>query len=224
METKETLVFEQEYDIGEKVVFALYRSQEDDRVTVSLKYHFPSAGSDEITCKRFLYPVCAEGYQHPYLNWYNLICCSNNYGPIPVVSYMNYAVQNDKKPAATIYPDTASDYMAILSEVGDDYYCFPYHPKEYRYMLYISKKGKLSDFFQLDRILAVYKESGIPLKQEKMEYYFEQELSWFGNEEVCPIEIHDCRGEEELAVVGLLFGYPVASTISLIQKSIDLCQ
>lgn len=224
METKETKLFEQEYDIGEKVVFSLYRSQKDDQVTVSLRYYFPCAETEEITCKRFFYPVCAEGYQHPYLNWYNLICCSNNYGPIPVISYMNYAVQNDKKPAATIYPDTAGEYMSILSDMGDNYHCFPYHPREYCYMLYISKKGKLSDFFDLDRILAVYKKSGVLLNRQKMEYYFEQELSWFGNEEACPIEIHNCLGNEELAAVGLLFGYPVESTISLIQKTIDMCQ
>lgn len=224
METKETKLFDQEYDVGEKVVFSLYRSRKEDEVTVSLRYHFPKAGTEEITCKRIFFPVCAEEYKSPYLSWYNLICCSNNYGPIPVVSYMNYAVQNDKKVAATIYPDTASEYMAIIAEVGENYYCYPYHPKEYRYMLYISKKGKLSDFFDLSRILAVYKKSGVTLDLQKMEYYFDQELSWFGNEEACPVEIHNCIGDEELAVVGLLFGYPVESTIALIQKTIDMCE
>lgn len=224
MEQKETKLLEQEYDVGEKVVFALYRSCEGDQVTVSLRYSFPNVQAEEVTCKRFFYPVCAEGYEHPWLSWYNLICCSNNYGPIPVVSYMNYAVQNDKKLAATIYPETAAEYMKILADVGDEYYCFPYHPKEYRYMMFLSRKGTLADYFELDRILEVYSVCGVSLDRQKMESYFGQELSWFGNEEECPIEIHNCLGEEELATVGLLFGYPVESTIALIQKTIDMCE
>ena len=57
-----------------------------------------------------------------------------------------------------------------------------------------------------------------------MEDYFSKELSWFANEQVCPIEIHNCLGEEELATVGLLFGYPVESTVALINKTIDMCE
>lgn len=224
MNATEAKLMEQEYDVGEKVLFSLYRSEEDGQVTVSLRYCFPRVSPEEVTCKRFFYPVSAEGFEHPLLDWYNLICCSNNYGPIPVVSYMNYAVQNGKKLAATIYPDTASEYMAILAEVGDSCYCFPYHPKEYRYMLYISRKGTLADYFDLEQVLAVYASAGVALDREKMSDYFRKELSWFGNEEVCPIQIHDCLGTEELAVVGLLFGYPVASTIALIQKNIDMCE
>ncbi len=224
MERKETKLFEQEYDVGEKIVFSLYRSQEGGQVTMSLRYCFPGQGIQETTCKRLFFPVCAEEFRSPYLSWYNLICCSNNYGPIPVVSYMNCAVQNGKKIAATIYPDSAAEYMRILSEVGEDYYCYPYHPREYRYMLYISRKGKLSDYFELERLLEVYRASGVSLDAEKMEFYFQQELSWFGNEELCPIRLHDCVGAEELAVTGLLFGYPVESTVALIGKSIDMCE
>lgn len=224
MKPEETKLFDQEYDVGEKVIFSLYRSQEGDQVTVSLRYCFPEQGGQEITCKRLFFPVCAERYKSPYLSWYNLICCSNNYGPVPVIPYMNHAVQNGKKIAATVYPDTASDYMAILAEAGDEYYCYPYHSEEYRYMLYISRKGKLSDYFDLEYLLCVYRDSGVNLDSETMWFYFDQELFWFGNEELCPIELHNCIGQEELAVTGLLFGYPVESTIALIRKSIDMCE
>ena len=91
-------------------------------------------------------------------------------------------------------------------------------------MLYISRKGKLSDYFELERLLEVYRASGVSLDAEKMEFYFQQELSWFGNEELCPIRLHDCVGAEELAVTGLLFGYPVESTVALIRRSIDMCE
>ena len=223
MDEAKKLLFSQDYNVGEIVTFHLYREQKDGNVTVTLAYQF--AGAPEVVCKRFFYPVCAEVYQNPYLSWYNLICCSNNYGPIPVVSYMNESVQNGKKIAATVYPDDALQYMDLIARLGEeDYYCFPFHPREYEYMLYVSKKGTLADYFNLDEILSVYKNSGVSLDEEKMKFYFQQELSWFGNEEECDIEIHKCLGDEKLAITGLLFGYPVESTVALIKKTIDMCE
>lgn len=224
MDAAKELLFEQEYDVGEKLVFSLYRETEGGRVTVSLCYQFLQPGAPQVVCKRIFFSEKAEKYQSPYLSWYNLICCSNNYGPIPVVDYMNHAVQNGKKLAATIYPESAQAYMQILAEVGDDYYCYPYHTREYSYLMYISRKGALSDYFELERILDVYESCGIRLDRNKMQEYFAKELSWFGNEEICPIQLHDCVGEEELAVTGLLLGYPVESTVALIKREIDMCE
>lgn len=218
-----SLLFEQEYDMGETVVFSLFREQEGDDVTVSLTYEFRHSGTGQVTCKRFFFPVRAE-YKSPWLSWYNLICCSNNYGPIPVVSYMNHSVQEGKKLAATIYPESGDAYMQAIAEAGDTYYCYPYHVQEYEYMLFFSRKGRLSDYFDMDEILAVYESCDVCLDREKMQDYFGRELSWFGNEDLCPIELHNCLGEEELAVTGLLFGYPVESTVALIRRTIDLCE
>ena len=219
----EELLFSQEYDVGEKVVFSLFREQTGEDVTVSLKYQFQVPGAEEVTCKRILYPACAESYQSPYLSWYNLICCSNNYGPIPVVSYMNYAVQNGKKVAATIYPETPEIYMQIIADAGENS-CFPFNTEEYQYMLFYSLPGTLEDYFDIDRILEVYRESGVDLDEEKFRGYAKKELKWFGNPAECPIEIQNALGNEELAAVGLLFGYPVESTIALIKKTIDMCE
>lgn len=220
--TKE-LIFKQEYDVGEKVDFYLFREVKGDQVTVSLYYQFQMPGVGLVPCKHFFFPVWGEAYQSPYLSWYNLICCSNNYGPVPVVAYLNHAVQNGKKLAATIYPETAAAYMQILAEAGEQYYCYPYHMEEYTYLLYISRKGSLADYFDLSLLAETYQACGIELQQAKMQDYFEKELSWFGNEEQCPIRLHDCQGQEELAVTGLLFGYPVESTIALIKRDIDMC-
>lgn len=223
---KEEKLFEQEYDLGEgdRILFTLFRSEEGDDVTVTLKYNFPGNDMDMVTCKRIFFKKDAESYQSQYLSWYNLICCSNNYGPIPVVDYLNRSVIEGKKVAATIYPKSSSEYMKLVSEMGDGYYCYPYQPKEYAYLLYVSKKGTLSEYFDLDAILDVYRSCGVNLDQEKMKEYFGQELSYFGNEDLCSIELHNCLGEAELAVTGLLFGYPIESTIALIRKEIDLCE
>ncbi len=220
---EKTLLLKQEYPIADQTVFfSLYREEHAEEITVTLTYQFQMPGAEEVPCKRFHYPACAESFQSPYLSWYNLICCSNNYGPIPVVSYLNYSVQNGKKIAATIYPDTAEEYMQIIAATADGYYCFPFNTEEYQYMLYLSKKGTLADYFDLEEILSVYKESGLELDREKMEDLFSKELSWFGNPKECPIEIHNCLGNEELAAVGLLFGYPVESTVALLHLTIDM--
>ena len=90
-------------------------------------------------------------------------------------------------------------------------------------MLYVSKKGTLGDYFDLEQLLDVYASCDIELDEKKMKDYFSRELSYFGNEEICPIQLHDCVGQEELAVTGLLFGYPVESTIALQKRTIDTC-
>ena len=129
-------LFSQDYDIqGHTVVFTLYRTEKDGQVEVDLTYQFQIPGEEEITCKKIFYPLEAGSYQSPYLSWYNLICCSNNYGPIPVVSYMNYAVQNGKKVAATVYPESIMEYNQLMRDCTEGFYCFPYHFEEYQYML-----------------------------------------------------------------------------------------
>lgn len=209
-------------DPSTSITFHLYREEEEGNVTVTLTYQFPQA--EEVTCKRIFFPLRAEGYQSPYLSWYNLICCSNNYGPIPVIDYMNTSVQNGKKIAATIYPNTVEEYMQTIAQLGaDEYYCCPYHPTEYKYMLYVSKKGTLADYFDYEQLKALYEECGVKLDWDKIKGYFSQELNYFANEEICDIQLHNGACPEDLMITGLLFGYPVESTVALILKTIDMC-
>lgn len=217
-------LFTEKYDIqGSDIFFHLYREEQDGQVTVTLTYQFPNV--DEVACKRIFFPVCAERIQSPYLSWYNLICCSNNYGPIPKIEYMNTSVQNGKKLAATVYPNDVTEYMAMISDSGEKgYYCYPYHTREYEYLLYVSKKGTLADYFDYAEVKSVYQESGVELNWEKIEHYFAQELSYFGNEEVCDIQLHNGACPEDLMITGLLMGYPIESTIALIKRTIDMCE
>ncbi len=217
-------LFSQDYqmDPDTKITFHLYREEEKGSVTVTLTYQFPQM--EEVPCKKIFFPIAAEKYQNSLLSWYNLICCSNNYGPIPVVDYMNTAVQNGKKLAATVYPDTMDDYMQMIRTLdADNYYCCPYHPTEYKYMLYVSKKGTLADYFDYEVLKNLYEECGVSLDWEKIKEYFSQELNYFANEDVCDIQLHNGACPEDLMITGLLFGYPVESTVALINKTIDMC-
>ncbi len=220
------LLYTEEYDVGRPVTFFVHHThgqftpEDEEKHVIELSYQFQ--GQEEaFVFKRIFYSEEAAAFESPYLSWYNLVFCSNNYGPIPIISYMNNAVQQGKKIAATVYPTDSREYLKIIQETEEGYYCFPYNPREYQYMLYVSRKGTLSDYFELEKLLPVYESCGVPLNQKKMEEYFAEELSWFGNLEKCPIDIHNCIGNEELAVVGLLFGYPVESTIALLRKEIQ---
>ena len=227
MNGEKELVFEQEYtlEMNKKLMFYLYHSEtEDGREMMELTYRFTDTEDHETTCKRIFYDKIAASYQHEMLSWYNLICCSNEYGPIPVVDYMNYAVQNGKKLAATIYPKHATEYIEIMHNTQMDYYVSPYNPMEYEYLLYISRMGKIEDYFDIDRVIEVYKACDVHLDEERFRRLCAQELSYFDKQEKCGIELHDCYGEENLATVGLLFGYPIESTIAFIKGDIDLCQ
>ncbi|MCI8991197.1 MAG: hypothetical protein HFG80_00480 [Eubacterium sp.] len=218
--TNRELVGKAKYDAGRILDFYVYRGKKDGRSAVSIYY--TENGGEEIWVRDFFYDEQAAAYQSEYLSWYNLIFCSNFYGPIPVVSYMNHAVQQGKKLAATVYPVDANDYMSILKETAQDYYCFPYHTEEYALLMYISRKGTLNDYFDKDKIVEVYKNCGIELDTEKVDRYFSWELSRFGKEEESGVLLHDCRGTEELLAVGLLFGYPIESTIALLKKDITM--
>jgi hypothetical protein len=218
--TDKVLIGHAKYDKGHILDFNVYQGKKDGRNCVSIYYS--EEGGPEQWVRDFLYDDEAAAYQNKYLSWYNLIFCSNFYGPIPVVKYMNHAVQEDKKVAATVYPVDSTEYMGILRETFEDYYCLPYHPDEYGMLMYVSKKGTLNDYFDKDAVVAVYQNCGIELDMAKVDDYFSWELNRFANEQTSGVMLHDCRGTEELLVVGLLFGYPVESTIALLKDDVTM--
>ncbi|MCR5666800.1 MAG: hypothetical protein K6G01_08205 [Eubacterium sp.] len=220
MAEEKELLGHAKYDKGVILDFYVYRMKKDGRNCVSLSYI--EEGKEEVWFRDFFYDDEAAAYQSEYLSWYNLIFCSNNYGPIPVVKYMNHAVQEGKKVAATVYPVDSNEYMNIMRETFEDYYCFPYNVEEYSLMLYISKKGTLNDYFDKDAILKVYQDCGIELNRERMDELFAMELKDFAKKETCGFMLHECYGSENLAVLGLLFGYPVESTVALLKDDITM--
>ncbi len=218
------LLFQQEYTVaGNKVVFYLYREEAADGVAVTLSFFIPGQMQAEAAYRIFRFPKCAERVKSGLLSWYNLICCSNNYGPVPVVDYMNYSVQNGKKLAATVYPKDATEYSRILAGT-ESYNVLPYNVEEYGYELYISRTGTLADYFDFDEIMQVYEDCGVKLDRDKMRDYFGRSLGWFGNLSECPVNTLECGSFEDLAVTGLLFGYPVESTVAVIKQTVEECR
>ncbi len=214
------LLYSETYHMGHPLTFNVYKSRENDLNYIDIGFAFE--GEEEQIYRRIFYKDEAAAYQSPYLSWYNLVFCSNNYGPVPIVEYMNTSVQEGKKLAATVYPADIIDQQRMEREMPEDLFCVPFNPLEYQYMLYVCKEGCLADYFDLDRLLAVYESCDIKLDREKMENYFSMTLISFAANDG-PVSLHYCEGNEEFAVVGLLFGYPIESTIALIRKDIVLC-
>lgn len=213
------IIFKDRYNVeGKYAEFRMYRKEKDDIVEMTLTFKFdrPPEGfinvpEGETVYRYITYPVIADSYESPYLSWDNLLYCSNSYGPVPVIKYMNYAVQNDKKVAANIYPESYEEYMHILADHGDTD-IFPFTIEEYEFELMICKKGTLKDYFDMDKILDIYKACGFELDREKIADYFDKKLSWFGEKD-CTFDIINPYGYEDNVICGLFFGYPLGSTV-----------
>lgn len=155
-------------------------------------------------------------YESPLLNWYNLIFCSNNYGPSPDYKYMDYAVQQGKKTAATVYYSFDSDESkAIQMNLPDNCGITPYGD----YMVFVYRKGKLADFFSFEKIRKAYIQMGInSLDWDLISDFFEKPLEYFADESKCGFSLQSGGIGEQLVLIGLILGYPIESTATLLSR------
>ena len=163
---------------------------------------------------RICYKNIGDEYIHPFLSWYNLIFCSNNYGPAPDYDYMHSAVQNGKKTAATVYlePDSPAG-KKLIRRLPKDCNAMPYG----NYMIYVYHIGRLSDYFDFEQIKSIYERYGVyGIDWKAVETYFNKDLAFFGNEADCGFSLQNgCKNEHDI-IIGLLLGYPIESTVNLI--------
>ncbi len=165
----------------------------------------------QIEGKRVQYKNIGEEYQSPFLSWYNLFFCSNNYGPAPDYEYMNHAVQEGKKTASTVYLNLESEEGKLLvSTLPKDCGFMPYGKS----MIYVFHKGCLSDFFDYEQIKSLYKKHGAdPVDWKVVKEYFMKDLSFFGDKQACGFSLQSVGSKEQSIITGLILGYPVESTI-----------
>lgn len=150
-------------------------------------------------------------YEHPLLSWANLDCCN---GWSFDKDYLLTAVQKGKKPVAEI-----SDLVLPAISPGPDYEVW-YNPEKringpyvWKNMI-ISKKGTLSDFFDLNEIVTAYERLGI--KAEGLEKYFSSPLLPLFSKHTFWV---NPGNRAELIIAGLGLGYPIESTASIIEES-----
>lgn len=171
-------------------------------------------GGDPEVIAEIWYRSILPEYQSPFLSWKNLIFCSNNYGSPPAYDYMDVAVQEGKKTAATVYHNLESpEAQEIIKALPDDCDFRDYS----KTMFFLFHKGCLADFFDFDRIKAVYDAHGIlEIDWDWVAAQFQKPLSYFANEEECGFSLQS-GGRGGIAVVtGLILGYPVESTVAFL--------
>lgn len=155
-------------------------------------------------------------YETPFLSWYNLIFCSAHYGALTDYEYMNRAVQTNKKTAATIYLSYDSpEGQQLIKDMPDCCAAMPYGET----MIYMYHKGSLSDYFDFERIRDYYDRYGVfRINWSVVKKLFQKDLSYFGHENECGFSLQNSRSNEEMIIIGLIFGYPLVSTAARIKR------
>jgi len=176
------------------------------------------------TLKKYIFPNVELATASPFLSWENLNCCNGwDYDE----DYLFTAVQDGKKLYAgcTLLlpaPGQTEEAEARLNEIkaslpenctaGKEVVC-----NEHFFPFYICRKGRLADFFDLKQVLEDYKRMRVHVSPEDKETLFtlgNMELERFALEE--PMCYYRLRTNGEMIVAGLLLGYPLESTASLL--------
>lgn len=173
----------------------------------------------------------ADIFDSPYCSWANLDCCGGwNYDE----AYLDTAVQNGKKLYAgrtqtlkgPYYPNNPTKKEALqrfqefsktlpanvfadIEEIFDT--------EEYLHT-FICRKGTISDFFNLDYVFEFYKALGVELStsiKQTVRDLCKKEIKSFGGS-TPPYIYFNATTQAELITTGLLLGYPIESTASII--------
>lgn len=149
-------------------------------------------------------------YKHPYLSWENLDRCG---GWASDDSYLLSAVQEGKKPAA--------QYVAINEPVPEiepsdnieTYYTTDQlYPNYTRNQVCITRTCSLKDIFDIDSIIDAYKKHDVLLDREELMPYMEKLIMDLMKEGFWL----NADSDNELIITGLMLGYPIESTASII--------
>ena len=143
-------------------------------------------------------------YKHPYLSWENLDHCG---GWASDDTYLLSAVHDGKKPAAQYYYGYNSvpkirksrDVEVSIKRISD--------------MVYITRTCSLKDLFNIDDIIKAYMAHDIYINSDRLVPYMKKPIMDLMEKRfwINPNDIY------ELIITGLMLGYPIESTASIIQ-------
>lgn len=153
-------------------------------------------------------------FESPYISWANLDQCG---GWATSEAYLNTAVQRGHKLFAQIphfvhIEFERSDEVVITTGVN--------HRIGRGYLTHICRKGSLADYYDLAAVREHYSRLGVVLTDNEwidVLLHCSLELSTFGTVDA-PFDYVHASTAVELIVTGLLLGYPLESTASLIEE------
>lgn len=144
-------------------------------------------------------------FKHPMINDYNLHCiCPNDYDPSLDLFW------NGKKPMAS-YVSMIFVLAEMIKTIDSEKYDFDViqcsNVKHYGILFVAPKKTIIEVFPNLDTLIEDYKTYGLDAKE--LELAKNKKFKEFFSEDLI-------QGKCGLLLTGLLFGYPIESTISLL--------
>jgi len=188
--------------------------------------------------KRFImnsyrFKLIPDRFNSPFCSWANLDCCG---GWISDATYLDTAVQEGKKLYAGRYQHLKSSYFPnfpsieeALQEFQEIVNALPdgvtagieeSHGRDTDRFLYtfISREGKIADYFDLKNVFEFYKKLGLAFPQDivnQVKALCSIEIKAFGGK-TPPFIYYQPNTTAELITTGLLLGYPLESTASLL--------
>lgn len=208
---KKTLLYKSNVGIS------IYKENLKGICTVKVQVEQPKRN---YTLCKYMFPDLTIDYVSDFINWANLNCCG---GWAYDKSYLYTAVQNSKKLYAGI---TVKEIpKEILETLPDD--CVygieplePYggnNPDIHNY--YICKTGTIEDYINISKVFYEYEKFGFPLSKEiilEVKNYCRTDIVNFAS--YIPYKYYAPINPSQFITTGLLLGYPIESTISVLSE------
>lgn len=175
-----------------------------------------------------------EEYKHPKLSWQNLAYICRGYDEETVLPLL---VFEGKKLVANVISDKEIEYEKMPDVMKNKVIFFKEKTKYGNYNdYYFCAKGKLKDYFDLNEVLNAYnnhtnffkyiEEYDLDQEGERngfIKYYYEKLKNAFNYDivdlikgELSGYEWASPKEDWQLTLTGLLLGYPIESTASLL--------
>lgn len=183
------------------------------------------------THRTYRFNKTSNSFSSPFMSWENLDCCG---GWAFDDKYLTHAVQDGKKLYAGIaiplkgkYFHNAPTHERAASDLQQLQESLPpeicagideHFPQDRWFRTYICRRGAIKDFFDLDAVFLFYENLGVPVSEHvknTVYQYCNIEMSGFASLSA-PYEYYGANSQAELITTGLLLGYPIESTVSLI--------
>lgn len=173
-----------------------------------------------------------DTFDSPYISWANLDCCGGwSYDE----DYLATAVQSGRKLFAGIVTPLRQQYLpnyptedmakqqfeSFRSTLPSDIFAdYESEPVSFNNLYtFICRCGRISDYIDLNAVFSFYEKLGIVIPvsmKEKVEHYCDYEIKTFGTSSA-PFNYSNAGTGIELITTGLLLGYPIESTASILQ-------
>lgn len=220
------------FDDGQDIYFAQDYEDETDTVLVTVWKRMDDMEHGMILMG-YRFPNIPESFESPYLSWRNLYCC----GSWPFhESILDTAVQEGTKLFASrrqavrtydqmelpTFEDVRQSFEILKASFPTGVYgakeTIPIDDNLYFFRSYICREGSIADYFDLDKVFEHYRKLGVNLQPFESEIWrlCSVEIKTYGTEWAPFSYFREGKSPAQFVTTGLLLGYPIESTASII--------